>query len=252
MNSILLVYSETVVAEILKGTLGEFGFDVELADSSEAAHRAVKKRSFDLLLADFDLSPRLGDDRSASASKPDDGCWRGTALVRELRAAGVRAPILIYTDLDGELYETAALDAGADDYIVRQPPISLLLSRLYAHIRRSERDLGTAARAERRVAIGRFKLDRKTRILLAEGKAIVLASREAKLLEFLASSPSRVFNREQVLDGVWADELRRSPAALAAVLRRLRRKMSQASLPDPVENVRGTGFRLGSSILLKL
>jgi hypothetical protein len=94
--------------------------------------------------------------------------------------------------LEGELYETASLDTGADDYIVKKAPVSMLLLRLHAHLRRRERDLGLAAKAERRAAIGRFTLDRKAKVLLADEKPIKLAQREMQLLEMLGSSPSRV------------------------------------------------------------
>ncbi|MGH9587327.1 MAG: winged helix-turn-helix domain-containing protein, partial [Acidobacteriaceae bacterium] len=147
-------------------------------------------------------------------------------------------------------YETASLDAGADDYMVKKAPISILLSRLHAHLRRSERDLGLAAKAERRIAIGRFTLDRKARVLLADEKPIVLAHREMKLLETLASSPSRVFSPDKILDEVWGNHIRRSQPALAGLLRRLRQKMTRNGLPDPVENIRGRGFRLLPSIRL--
>jgi DNA-binding response OmpR family regulator len=152
------------------------------------------------------------------------------------------------TVLDGELYESASLDAGADDYIVKKAPISILLSRLHAHLRRRERDLGLAAKAERRVAVGRFTLDRKARVLLADEKPVTLANREMKLLEKLASSPSRIFFPDEILDEVWGNHLRRSLPALSGLLRRLRQKMANHGLPDPIENVRGRGFRLLPSI----
>ena len=150
--------------------------------------------------------------------------------------------------LEGELYETASLDAGADDYTVKKAPVSMLLSRLHAHLRRRERDLGLAAKAERRVAIGRFTLDRQARVLLADQKPIKLAQREMQLLETLASNPSRVFSSGEILDAVWGDHIRRSLPALSGVLRRLRQKMAKNELPDPVENVRGRGFRLLPSV----
>lgn len=92
------------------------------------------------------------------------------------------------TDSSLELYETASLDAGAD-YIVKKAPVSMLLSRLHAHLRRRERDLGMAAKAERRVAIGRFTLDRKAKVLLAGGKPIKLSQHEMQLLEMLCLEP---------------------------------------------------------------
>jgi DNA-binding response OmpR family regulator len=249
MNSILLIDNEPVLATALKSTLGQFGFEVEVAGSGKTAHTWLRKGHFDLILVDFDLSPRPNGEAVLEPSKSAIGCWSGTGLIRELRAAGVTSPILVYTVLEGELYETASLDAGADDYIVKKAPISILLSRLHAHLRRSERDLGRASKAERRVAVGRFTLDRKARVLLADEKSITLARREMKLLEKLASSPSRVFSPDEILDEVWGNHLRRSLPALSGLLRRLRQKMAKNDLPDPVENVRGRGFRLIQSIL---
>jgi DNA-binding response OmpR family regulator len=250
VNSILLVDSETVVATSLQSTLNRFGFEVELADSGNAAHAALRREHFDLILVEFDLSPHPNGKPIVEPSRSATGCWSGTGLIRELRAASVTTPILVHTALEGELYETASLDAGADDYIVKKAPVSMLLSRLHAHLRRRERDLGMAAKADRRVAVGRFTLDRKARVLLADEKPIILASREMKLLEKLASSPSRVFSPNEILDEVWGDHIRRSLPALSGLLRRLRQKMVKNGLPDPVENVRGRGFRLLESIRL--
>jgi DNA-binding response OmpR family regulator len=251
MNSILLIDSEMVAASSLGATLRHCGFEVELADSAKAAQACLSKAQFDLILTEFDLSPRPGGKAVLEPSKSATGPWSGTGLIRELRAARVTSPILVHTVLEGELYETASLDAGADDYIVKRAPISILLSRLHAHLRRSERDLGLAAKAERRVAVGRFTLDRKARVLLADEKPVALAQREMKLLEKLASSPSRVFSPDEILDEVWGNHLRRSLPALSGLLRRLRQKMARNDLPDPVENVRGRGFRLVPSIGLE-
>jgi DNA-binding response OmpR family regulator len=250
MNSILLIDSETVVATALQATLSRCGFEVDLADSGKAAQERLRRENFDLILVEFDLSPRPTGKVIVEPSQSATGCWSGTGLIRELRAARVTTPILVHTVLEGELYETASLDAGADDYIVKKAPISMLLSRLHAHLRRRERDLGLAAKADRRVAIGRFTLDRKARVLLADEKPIILAQREMKLLEKLASSPSRVFSPNEILDEVWGDHIRRSLPALSGLLRRLRQKMVKNGLPDPVENVRGRGFRLLESIRL--
>ena len=244
MNSILLVDSETLIATALQATLKQFGFEVELADSAKAAHAGLSAVQFDLILVEFDLSPRASGEAILEPSKSAIGCWSGTGLIRELRSAGVTSPILVHTVHEGELYETASLDAGADDYLVKKAPISILLSRLHAHLRRRERDLGLAAKAERRVPIGRFILDRESRVLLAEGNPIPLTHRETMLLELLASSSSRVFSADEILDQVWGNHLRRSLPALSGLLRRLRQKLSKNGIPDPVENVRGRGFRL--------
>lgn len=248
MNSILLVDSEVVVATALQTTLRRFGLDVDLAASYEAAHERLQMQTFDLILVEFDLSSRPNEKSTFELSQCGKESWSGPGLVRELRATGVSCPILVYTAHDADLYETASLDAGADDYIIKKGPVSTLLSRLHAHLRRSERDLGFVAKAERRVAIGRFMLDRKAKILLADEKGIKLAQREMLLLEKLASSPSRIFSSDEILNFVYGDHVRRSLPALSSLLRRLRQKMAANDLPDLVENVRGRGFRLLQSI----
>jgi DNA-binding response OmpR family regulator len=99
-------------------------------------------------------------------------------------------------------------------------------------------------------AVLRFTLDRKARVLLADGKPITLAQREMKLLEKLAPSPA-VYFRPTKFWTVWGPHIRRSLPALSGVLRRLRQKMASNALPDPVENVRGREFRLLESIKLE-
>ena len=134
MNSILLVDSETVVATALKGTLSQFGFEVELVDSGNAAHAWLRRRQFDLILVEFDLSPHPNGRTVVEPSKSATGCWSGTGLIRELRAARITSPILVHTVPEGELYETASLDAGADDYIVKKAPVSMLLYHAFMPI----------------------------------------------------------------------------------------------------------------------
>jgi CheY-like chemotaxis protein len=105
MMSILLVDSETVVATALQATLNRFGFEVELADSGNAAHAWLTKAQFDRIVVDFDLSPRPNGEAVLEPSKSATGCWSGTGLIRELRAARIISPILVYTVLEGELLQ---------------------------------------------------------------------------------------------------------------------------------------------------
>jgi DNA-binding response OmpR family regulator len=247
MKSILLIDGETEAAVTLQESLCRFGFDVEVADSHEEARRRISKTEFDLILVEFDL-PRSSIRPNDKPPCPCSALGGGTALIREFRASRIMTPIIVYTVLEGELYETATFDAGADDYVVKRPGTSVLLARLHAHIRRRERDLGVAVKSDRRTAIGRYTVDRENRILIADEKAIALTSREIKLLEQLATSPSRIFTATEVLDQVWGRDLRRSPQALMALIKRLRRKMAKNHLSDPIEAVRGTGIKLAATV----
>jgi DNA-binding response OmpR family regulator len=132
MNSILLVDDETAISAEFAKTLEGLGFDVELAATVESGISRAQVARFDAILVEFNVrSSRRAHPRSAN----------GLKAIRQLRALGVTSPIVIFTGMNGELYETASLDAGADDFILKTTSIPSLTSRLRAHIRRHEESL---------------------------------------------------------------------------------------------------------------
>jgi DNA-binding response OmpR family regulator len=239
-KSILLVDDETIVAQAQLHTLRTWGFHVELAETIEAAHNWIERASFDLILIDFNL-------KSESSNQPEGGM--GTLLVRELRARKVTTPILMWTVMEGYLYETAALDAGADDYILKKTAMPTLLSRLYAHMRRADRDQGKIPPPIRKIDVGNFLLDPESHILSANDTPIKLTIKQAKILQVLAINPNRTVPTQELLDKVWGSDLRKSPALLDAAVSRLRQKLKVHNIDDIVENAKGRGFRLGSSAI---
>jgi DNA-binding response OmpR family regulator len=133
MKSILLLDDEIDTTVALQQTLNRCGYNVEVAHTIEAALRLVETKAFDLVLLDLNL-------KSNQSEHPDIA--NGTSFIRQLRATRFRSPILTFTFFDGASYETACLDAGADDFILKTTEIPELLSRLNTHIRRYERDPG--------------------------------------------------------------------------------------------------------------
>jgi len=238
MNSILLVDDEATISAELQQTLQHFGYHVELAHTVESALQMGSKTHFDVILVDLNL-------RSERSVHPNGA--NGTGLVRQLRAAQVNVPILIFTVIEDELHETAALDAGADEYVLKTISIPRLLSRLQANIRRHERDLGKKPTSARWVGVGGFKLDRNSRIFAAGDSAIELTIRETKILEVLLANPGRVVPPKEILDKVWGHDLRKSTTALESVLYRFRQKLVSHEVPDVIDNVKGKGYRLISS-----
>jgi DNA-binding response OmpR family regulator len=137
MNSILLVDDEMVICAEFARTLEGLGFEVKLANTVESALSSAGEARFDAILVEFDL-------RSARSDHPRTG--NGLKVIRQLRTLEVTAPILMFTAMKGELYETGSLDAGADDFILKTTSIPSLVSRVRAHIRRNER--GSRERTE--------------------------------------------------------------------------------------------------------
>ena len=129
MKSILLVDDEAAICAELQRNFCQFGYQVDLAHSFESALALSSKAEFDLILVEFNLTSERGD-------HPRSG--EGLRLIRDLRKSGTTIPILVYTVMEGEAYETASLDAGADDFILKKTPISEFFSRLAYHTMRRE------------------------------------------------------------------------------------------------------------------
>jgi DNA-binding response OmpR family regulator len=247
MKSILLIDRSCNDSESLEKMLRRYGFYVEIAESASAARRLATEAEFDLILMEFlpfdiDQLPQ-----SVEADQLGEKLGKATAFIRELRACRITSPVVVYTSLKGELFETASLDAGADDYIVKSNSGSVLLARIHAHLRRRDSELGTTA--DRRTAVGRYVIDRKNRILICDGRPAQLTPKELSLLECLASNPHRIVSAEEVLEYVWGEQQGRSQGALVALVKRLRQKMSKHGAEDPIQTVHGEGLKLSPIIL---
>lgn len=121
MKSILLVDDEAAVCVELQRTLQELGYLVDVVHTFESALGSIREARFDAILVEFNLTSECG-------THPRTG--GGIRLIRDLRKSGTTIPILVYTAMEGETYETASLDAGADGFILKQIPISEFFSRL--------------------------------------------------------------------------------------------------------------------------
>jgi DNA-binding response OmpR family regulator len=129
MNSILLVDDEAAICVEFARTLEGLGFKVEVAPTVELGLARAQEAQFDAFLVEFNI-------RSEGEAHPRSG--NGLKVIRHLRALDVAAPVLMFTAMTGEFYETASLDSGADDFILKTASIPSMVSRLRAHIRRPE------------------------------------------------------------------------------------------------------------------
>ena len=140
MNSILVVDDETVICAEFARTLEDLGFEIKLAPTVESGLSCAEEARFDAILVEFNV-------RSKRRAHPRTG--NGLQLVRQLRASDVNTPVLMFTAMEGELYETASLNAGADDFILKTTSIPSLVSRVRAHIRRHQQGFGERTKREK-------------------------------------------------------------------------------------------------------
>jgi two-component system, OmpR family, response regulator len=126
---------------------------------------------------------------------------------------------------------------GADDYIAKPFFVEELAARIHAVVRRS---VGVR---QNLLAVGPLKLDRITREVTCNQRAIELTSREFNLLEYLMRSPGRVFTRTQILEHVWGYDFNPNTNVVDVCIQRIRKKMDPIDETNWIESIRGVGYR---------
>ena len=159
----------------------------------------------------------------------------GVAVCRWLRERSDVA-IIVVTARGEEPERVQALDAGADDYLVKPFGLAELLARIRAVLRRSIRTDGEVLRH------GPLLVDVRTRKVSVSGHEVALTPKEFDILECLASDPGRVMSRQEILDNAWDAHWYGPTKVLDVHVAALRRKLG---VPGLIETVYGRGFRLG-------
>ncbi len=164
----------------------------------------------------------------------------GLGLVRTLRGAGVKAPVLFLTALRGVGDRVQGLEAGGDDYLVKPFAFAELLARLNALARRPP-----LSDAPTTLAVANLELDLLRRTATRGGERVELQPREFRLLEFLMRHAGRVVTRTMLLEGVWDFHFDPKTNIVETHISRLRAKLSRGGRdPELIHTLRGSGYVL--------
>lgn len=169
----------------------------------------------------------------------------GLGLVRTLRGAGVKTPVLFLTALRGVGDRVQGLEAGGDDYLVKPFAFAELLARLNALARRPPlSDVPTALR------VADLEMDLLKRTVTRGGEPVELQPREFRLLEFLMRHADRVVTRTMLLEGVWDFHFDPKTNIVETHMSRLRGKLSRAGRdPELIHTLRGSGYVLRAPVI---
>ncbi|TCM20647.1 two-component system OmpR family response regulator [Novosphingobium sp. PhB165] len=218
---ILLAEDDDETAGFIERGLDELGHATTRVSTGDGAVRAATTTAFDLVILDRML-PGL----------------EGLEVLRRLRAASVRVPVLVLTALGGIADRVAGLDAGADDYLVKPFALAELAARINALMRRVPVDVVT------RYEVGDMTLDILRREVTRSGRTIHLQPREFALLEQLMRHAGRIVTRTMFLELVWGFHFDPQTNIVESHLSRLRTKLREGFADDPIETVRGAGYRM--------
>lgn len=214
---LLLVEDDILLGDGMRATLTQSGWFVDWVKDGHSADLALTGEGYDVVLLDLNL-PRLS----------------GLAVLERLRARRNRVPVLVVTARDRVDERVRALDAGADDYVVKPFDVDELCARVRALHRRA------CGHASPLLRVGELVMDPAARTVTAEGRPVSLASREFAVLQALLENAGRVLSRQNLEEALygWGDEVESN--AVEVHIHHLRKKLGV----NPIRTVRGVGYMI--------
>jgi two-component system, OmpR family, response regulator PhoP len=161
----------------------------------------------------------------------------GIAIIKAVRKAGRKFPILILTARDGWQSKVEGLEAGADDYLVKPFHREELLARARALVRRS------GGWTQSKLECGPIALDTTAKNVTLSGKPVELTAYEYKVLEYLVLHAGEVVSKSTLTEHLYNEDEERDSNVIEVFVRRLRTKLDPENTLNPIATLRGSGYR---------
>lgn len=218
---VLLIEDDRRLAESLVASLRAAGYAVDVsADGIEGLYLG-EEFPIDLAIIDLGL-PELP----------------GLEVIRRLRRRGRDFPILVLTARSEWQDKVAGLEAGADDYLTKPFHTEELMARINALLRRA----GGHARPQ--VELGPFTVDLSGQRVFCGADEIELTTFEFKVLQYLVMHPGEVVTKTDLSEHIYEEDADRDSNVIEVFIGRLRRKLDPDGTLNPIETLRGRGYRL--------
>ena len=218
---LLIIDDEPELLDQLVKLLTGQRYDVDTAADGEAALDKLFENPYDLVVLDIML-PKID----------------GLTVLKEMRAAGIRTPVLMLTAKGAVEDKVKGLDYGADDYLAKPFAMAELMARIRALFRRSGEQLHAV------LAVNDIALDTKTREVRRQDRIIDLTPKEFSILEFLLYNKNRAVSRFTLAEHVWGDAF--DPFTMSNFidvhLKNLRHKIGDSADHKIIRTLRGIGF----------
>jgi two-component system response regulator PhoP len=217
---ILVIEDEPALQRQVRADLEAHGYTVEAAGEGKEALYFATEYPFDAAVVDLGLPGLSGID-----------------IIRRLRAKGSRLPILVLTARGRWQDKVEGLEAGADDYLTKPFQPEELRARLKALLRRS------AATVQDVLRCGPLEIDFGAQRVCLNGVELELTAYEYRLLEHLARDRRRVLSKDELAAHLYPHDEERDSNVIEVLIGRLRRKLDPQGTLQPLETLRGRGYR---------
>ena len=217
-KKILIAEDDSDILEIVQFNLELNGYEVYTATAGNEALEVARRVRPDLIILDIMMPAKTG-----------------VEVCRLLRMDDSfnNVYILFLTALSDETTHVKGLETGADDYITKPISPKILISRVNAFMRRSQKD------DDKILAVGAITVDPIKFATFKDGKEIFFAKKEFELLYLLASKPGKVFQRQEILNRVWGNEVIVGDRTIDVHIRKIRQKLDM----DCITTVKGIGYK---------
>jgi two-component system, OmpR family, response regulator ResD len=217
----LIVEDDSNIAELLRLYLGKDGFEVMISPDGGKAKSMFDLFKPDVVLLDIMLPVKDG--------------WQVCREIREKSSV----PIIMLTAKGETNDKISGLEMGADDYVTKPFDVKELIARVHAVMRRTDSD----APVDKKLEFDKLTINLDSYELVVDGKKVEAPPKEMELLYHLASSPNRVFTRNQLLDEVWGFDYFGDSRTVDVHIKRLREKLEGVSDKWSLKTVWGVGYK---------
>jgi heavy metal response regulator len=218
---ILIVEDEESLAGIIKKGLEEEGYAVDAAYNGEDGLFMAENEPSDIIILDI-MIPMVD----------------GITILKRIRKAGIRTPVLMLTAKDALMDKVSGLDSGADDYLTKPFSFEELLARIRALLRRN-----TVVKTSV-IEIGDLIIDMATHETKRGGKEIQLSAKEYVLLEYMALNKDKVLTRTSLTEHIYNENFDLDSNVIDVFINRIRNKIDRGFDTKLIHTVRGAGYVL--------
>jgi DNA-binding response OmpR family regulator len=226
MRKILIIEDQQSIAELERDYLEINGFQVDIKNNGREGLVQALKNNYDLILLDLML--------------PD---MNGFDICKKIRKEK-NIPILIISAKGEDIDKIRGLGLGADDYVSKPFSPSELVARVKAHLSQFDRLTNQQGELTKEIHIQDLTINQAARQVYLNEKKIILTTKEFDILNFLASHPNVVFNKETIYDRIWGEDSYGDIATIAVHIKKIRSKIEKdPQRPRYIETLWGSGYR---------
>lgn len=220
MRKIIIIEDDEVIREELQSFLEKYGYDVKAPLDMDNIINYIESENAELILLDINLP-----------------MYDGYYICREIRKTS-EVPIIIVTSRDSEVDELMSMNLGADDFITKPYNTEILLARITNILKRTYGNIKTS----NILSYGDFDLNLSNATVIYKDKSLELTKNEVKILSFLINNKGNIVKRDSLMEYLWKAEYFVDDSTLNVNINRLRKKLEEIGIENPIETRRGMGY----------